>query len=411
MPNKFLYICDCIIEYCLYLLILFLPFSKAMMQCFAWLAIFVWIIKKIVSHKNKDVILPADIKATILLFIIACIVSTAFSFDFTLAFKALLTKVAKQVLIFLILINTINTKKRFRNILLFFLISIVVVMIDAGFQYYAGSDLFRGYKNLEHRLQASFTTPIGFGGWLIIVIPVVFVLIHSDLYSRKKIFKFYFFLLLALLTMSLLLTYSRSSWLGFIFSLALIAYLIDKKYKKREAVIIFLFIALIISTTVLFFSPVKEIIRSTLLMKGSIPLRLTLAKDCLELIKDFPIFGIGLNNYSKAIVFYKTTSSRLYPHNSYLQMFSEIGAFGLLTFLNFSWVIFKTGYKTVCRTGDIFLIGFLAAFAATLIQSLFDSNLYSLQLALLFWYISGLIVARALFLTNNDSSVNHLPLT
>lgn len=405
MSNKIIIICDRVIEYSLYFLIFFLPFSKAGLQSFTWCAILAWVIKKIVNKKRKEKksSLIERINILILFFAISCILSTLLSLDFSLSLKALITKVGKQLLIFFIIIETINNNKKIRNILLVFLISSVLIAADTGVQYFTGKDFLRGYESQGNRLQASFSTPVGFSGWLITLIPLLLVLIFSKIFFRRIILKIGFLLLLFLLIFYLGLTYTRSSWLGFILSLILISYFILKNIEKNSKAFAYFLVTLILFNIIIYLpQSIKQRFFSIPIIQGNILLRINLWKDCLALISDFPIFGIGLNSYSKIITFYKSMKANLYPHNSYMQILSEIGIIGLLSFLSLIWKVFRIGLKTIYETNDKLLLGLLACLSASLVQSFFDVNLYALQLATLFWFILGLTVARIRILTEDN---------
>ncbi|MBL7198377.1 MAG: hypothetical protein ISS47_09810 [Candidatus Omnitrophica bacterium] len=87
-------------------------------------------------------------------------------------------------------------------------------------------------------------------------------------------------------------------------------------------------------------------------------------------------------------------SSGTYAHNCYLQMLAEIGIIGLASFL---WIIgrlFKSSIRSFKKSRDLLLLGLLAGIIAFLVHSFFDTNLYSLQLSVLFWAMLGLTVAR-----------------
>ena len=118
--------------------------------------------------------------------------------------------------------------------------------------------------------------------------------------------------------------------------------------------------------------------------------------EAVKIIKDYPYFGAGLNTYSRVIHQYKINWGG-YPHNCFLQMAAEIGLLGLGSFLFMIFILFKRSIQFFASCKDFFvkavLLGAVTGLLGFLIQSTFDTTLYSLQLSNLMWIMMGLIVA------------------
>jgi len=119
-------------------------------------------------------------------------------------------------------------------------------------------------------------------------------------------------------------------------------------------------------------------------------------QEAINMIKDYPVFGVGLNTYSIVGRGYKINWGG-YPHNCYLQMAVEIGIVGLLSFLWIIFVIFRNSLKNLKIMNDPFLqlalLGALAGYYGFLVHSFFDTNFYSVQLGSLLWLVMGIIIA------------------
>lgn len=119
-------------------------------------------------------------------------------------------------------------------------------------------------------------------------------------------------------------------------------------------------------------------------------------QEAIRMIKEYPIFGVGVNAYSLVAPKYKINWGG-YPHNCYLQMLVEIGVVGFLSFLWIIFMIFRVAGIKGAQIHDpslkIFLIGVLSGFAGFLVHSFFDTNFYSVQLGNLMWLIMGMIMA------------------
>lgn len=118
-------------------------------------------------------------------------------------------------------------------------------------------------------------------------------------------------------------------------------------------------------------------------------------REAFHMIRDYPLFGVGVNAYSVVAPGYKISWGG-YPHNCYLQMIVEIGIPGFLSFL---WILFRVfrGIRERVRIQDesmrMLFVGALAGFSGFLVHSFFDTNFYSVQLGSLMWVIMGMIAA------------------
>lgn len=80
--------------------------------------------------------------------------------------------------------------------------------------------------------------------------------------------------------------------------------------------------------------------------KGSANFRLVVARETMDMIKDFPVFGVGPGNWAlhipvygaKSVYSHETGVVRMRAHNDYLQTGGERGVLGLCLFLGF-WVL------------------------------------------------------------------------
>ena len=177
MYKKIILVSDRITEYFLYLLIFFVSFSPAGVEiCFGF-AYFFWIIKRIINRKLRGTsYLPhTKLDKPLLAFIVANAISVILSVDFTSSIKPFFSKVLEYVIIFLMVVDTINTRKRIRNLLTVIIFTILLISTDATVQYFRGVDFLRGYPLYgQHlRLKASFVSPNDFAAWLNIMIFVM----------------------------------------------------------------------------------------------------------------------------------------------------------------------------------------------------------------------------------------------
>jgi len=113
-----------------------------------------------------------------------------------------------------------------------------------------------------------------------------------------------------------------------------------------------------------------------------------------------PWLGLGLGtfmfNFEKFVV-KNYLYGPSYAHNCYLQMSSEIGVVGLISFLFLLAYFFYNGIRIINNSQRTLswyvLLGSLAAVLGYCVQMGVDTFLYSVDLGMLFWLLLGIGVA------------------
>lgn len=164
------------------------------------------------------------------------------------------------------------------------------------------------------------------------------------------------------------------------------------QYWLIAAVIIFA--ALLISISG--FDPIQQ--RMSILKEGFIGRWLTLS-DSLNIFKNFPLFGIGLDNFKYVFTMYQRSKQFAiyydYPHNDYLQFLLESGLVCTIVLSVFFFNLFKNLFIELNRRHDPFVksivIGGMSGLLGVIVHSFVDFNFHVPAVALLFWLLLGLI--------------------
>jgi len=374
-----------------------LPFSKSLVEIFFIIALVSWVLRRALSYKPGVPLITlfkpvsAPLNLPLCLFALLGFLSVLTSVSITLSLKGFFFKLLEGILIYFIIVETVNDRKKLNLVLVVMSLTILLLCADGIFQHRIGQDFIRHYPVCGHRIHASFSNPNGFGCWLAVMLPLVFslgMIKHKNF--PQKIIRFLIWGLICAAAFCLLMTYSRGAWMGAAIGLFFIGIL-----KKNR----FLIIAVPIMIVLPFIVPasnIKERLFSIIAFNSSG--RVILWHEALAVIKDFPIFGCGLNTYSIIAPSYKfTADGGTYPHNSYLQMTAELGIVGLVAFAWIIFRLFKTSLESIKMIKDGFysnvLMGLSAGMLAFLVHSFFDVNFYALQLATLMWFVMGLIIA------------------
>ena len=407
----------------------FLPIKEFIFEILVVISLMFWCFRIINQERFNFIRSPLDFP--ILSFIAICILSLIWSNSPMVSLKELPLFLAGPLLYFIIT-NNINNEQQINRIL------DVILIIGGlfgiyGILQYQGIDFSFWTGNIgRQNVFGLFGNVNYFAEYLIIpltiAVPLFFV-------SRNKIKKL--LLLIGILVMggSLILTFTRGSYLGFGTSLIFMFFLFISssgktfiKENKKFLIVIFLAIILIISLIVIpnplnkpgtVISKIKSRTSVTQLIQGSsIKRRIATWKFTVLMIKDHPLLGSGIGTYKyntlkyQAIFFDQGENRSLYPygfadkaHNEYLQLWAEIGIIGLLIFI---WIIicyFNYGIKILDKIKNHYkqaiLIGLMGSIVAVLVDGIFGFPLHLAATIVLFWVAMGFTVEINVGTKNN----------
>lgn len=312
-----------------------------------------------------------------------------------------LTKVLKNLAIVLVVSHSIKDKKLLRKVIFALLGGAAFVCVDGIFQYFTGKDFFRGYPiviTLDlRRISASFSGANDFGVYLVSLTPLAWVLSLYYFKSRQRIIGM---ILAGLLTLCLLLTYGRGSFLGLL--VTCLIFLLVKKDKRLIAA----FCLILIAIPFIMPKSIKEWTKKTKspLVVFANEDRLMIYRTAIGMVKAHPFIGVGVNtfidNYPEyeSLVLGFTMFGKSYAHNSFLQMGAEIGIFGLVIFVWFVCVFIQESRRIYEKEKDGFMrnavLGLCCGVIGFLLSGLTESNLYYSRLSILFWFIIGLTLSN-----------------
>ncbi len=400
--EKIISFCDLWIIKFFYLLIIALPFSRAIIEISSSLIILLWLTKKIFQ---KDLSIPyTPVTLLLSLFILINIISirnTSFGY---VSIRGL-SKVLQDLFIFYIAVDYMDKPRFFERLVYLTLIVSSIIAVDGIIQYFIGVDLIRlrqmGVVAGKNRMSASFEHPNNFGAYLTLVIPIFMsVAIFGKLKAKLRIISLFS---IALLFICLALTYSRGAWLGTFFGIIFLA-LVNKKRLVPMVVMMFLIGLFFIPSS--FQNRAKEIIA---LNHGSNQERMMIWQGAIKMIEVHPVIGHGINTFCVNYPNYSLpqTNGKWYAHNCYLQMAAEIGLSGLSIFLLIMLVLFINRLMALKRMGngnkEVMLAGILSGLFGFLVHSFVDTNIYSLPLAMAFWIFCGLAMGTAKLERKNET--------
>jgi len=217
----------------------------------------------------------------------------------------------------------------------------------------------------------------------------------------KNLWKLFAGMVICAGALGLIFSLSRGGWIGFaaVFAVVLIFAVRRFPYQKKKVTLICISALIML---ILLSIAGSDLIMARLSSNdhGSAVSRITMAQGALAIIKDNPLSGVGLNNYSLFMPMYDWATylehkGPMVVHNVFLLIAAETGIIGLVAFIWFLTSVLKKAWRNANRASSdivwIVCVGTFAAFVSMSIHGLVDfSLLWDLTLFTQFWLLAGL---------------------
>ncbi|MBN1999980.1 O-antigen ligase family protein [candidate division KSB1 bacterium] len=255
----------------------------------------------------------------------------------------------KLFIFFIVFANSIRNREDLATVVNALFLSIIVQVALVAMQYYEGSalglhmvGLGESPEVIQFEMEASnIARPGGTVGLcnavaryfaMILPISIVLALVSK---SNKMLW-------LARITSNLglvgiIYTLTRSAWIGLVVAMIfVILVLVARRLTNMRVMANIAAGGFILAIVLLFFG---QMIYNRIVLDdyGSALTRITTAKVSFKVISDYPLLGVGINNYKHVLPIYWDVESRFTRiagvHNTYLQYVAEIGIIGFIAYL------------------------------------------------------------------------------
>ena len=309
------------------------------------------------------------------------------------ATRLAILKLATFLLFFSAALVYINSPQRLRSIVFTIIIFAAIMAFIGILQRLASPNFIYGMREVDYANPfASFVNQHHFAAFMEMTIGLTLGLLFGDSVEKDK--RLLLIIAVALMGIAIVLTGSRGGFLsltGVLVFLVLINVSIRKTSGSGSTATVWKSnLVLIGGSAVLMAFLVAAVIwlgqgDSVVRIGGGVNNpnfsngRIHFWTVSLQMVRDNPFVGVGLEAFGVAFTKYDTWNGGLrveHAHNDYLQMLTDAGILGFLCVLGFIYLLFKKGMSTVKSAGNLFrrgtAIGSLAGCFGILVHSFFD---------------------------------------
>jgi putative inorganic carbon (HCO3(-)) transporter len=242
----------------------------------------------------------------------------------------------------------------------------------------------------DPRLMATQALPTTAGGLLMMASCLALPLL---VFGASGIERLLFLPTCGVLFLALIMTKTRGAWFGLLAGVATMAALKGWKYV----------VPFVLMVAVGFFLLPHDL--SERLMVGfrsdyeGVQERLAMWKASLDIIRDYPVTGVGLVDLQQVHALYSRpglTKIHGHMHNNLLQVAVTTGIFGLTTFLYLVFTLVREQFSAYCRTvrestyPRALALGCIGASVGFITHGLFECTLCDAEIVMVFWLVVGM---------------------
>ena len=247
------------------------------------------------------------------------------------------------------------------------------------YQYFA-----LGESDLEHRIKGPSTHVMTYSGMLL---PVALLLVVLA-FHRKQL---WLFVAGFIVSFALLLTLTRSVWLGYVVAVFAVLLL------NRSTWIVFAVPVLILGITFMPEALFGRFVSSFDVHQSSNLDRIRMAEAGVEMIKDHPVWGVGPANVKEVYPLYRRDDAPRFRiphlHNNLIQLWAERGILGLAAYLLLLGLFLRECARGWHTPGREFAEAGVAIAAGLAYAGLFEFNFGDTEVFLIMLELFALVVA------------------
>lgn len=334
----------------------------------------------------------------LLVFVLAVVLSQVFSIFPGLGLRFMVFYI-NCFLFVLLIVSSVRTREQLGRFIEIVLVGVTLTGLYGIWQAIVGVPVNPSQidVNLNEGMPGRIFSTIGNSNSYAEVLVMFLPFYMAVILSSKSIFRKLVFAALAVPPfLSLLLTFSRSSWIGFA-----VAVLVFVFFWKRK-LIPFIIAAGLLCIPVLPQSIYRRILTIFNPNDTSASYRILIYRTIGPVLKDYWFTGIGLGTdaFMKVVQNYALYTKGAVPphsHNVFAQVWLETGIVGILSYTGFLLGLLKRGIKNITGKTDAYTRHFITAGISALIGisivSVAEYVWFYHRVMILFWVVAALVMA------------------
>jgi O-antigen ligase len=333
----------------------------------------------------------SSLDLAVLFFVVVSGLSLAVSENFGVSFYELRTVIVGPVILYLLVREATLDEVGLLRLVDALVVGAVIVSLVGLYQYFVSGDVITAEG--VRRVRAVYGSPNNLGLYLGRLVPI---LVAFGFFGRARWRSLGYLAACAPVVLCLYLTHSRGAWLLGVPAGLLFLGLMRGRRALLAAVgaVVGAFLALV---------PLAgaERIRSLFDLSGGTGfLRIKLWEATLAMIRDHPLFGVGLDNFLYQYPRYMLPEAweepdLSHPHNILLDWWTRLGILGVAALIWLLAGFFRRGLRLYRSLEDgelrVLILGLMASMVDFLAHGLIDNSYFLVDLALVFFLSLGIV--------------------
>ena len=297
------------------------------------------------------------------------------------------------ILAYIMIMNTLTTKAKWKSALSVFLISVFFISLYGIYQNFFMDSTTLSWVDQEMfgeistRVYATFDNPNVLGQYFIITIPLIFALFFLSEGMGQKLG---WGAILATSFLCLIYTWSRGAWVGVMLGIMAFLLLRDRRWIALGI------LAIAVMPFVLPESIMQRLLSIGNLGDSSTAYRVSVWIASARMAMDFWALGVGFGSEAFASIYsvYALNGANfaLHAHNFYLQLIADVGIVGLISYILIVMSALRDiTYVKSDKMMKAVLVAFAGVLAGYIFQGIAESLWYNMRMSLMFWIVIAFI--------------------